>query len=102
MISVAIAGNFCAAVAANKIFDFSLEFFGLQIGKFTGADGGTRTHKPGKARDFKSLVYTIPPHRRGAFEFLEATTGIEPVHRSFADSRLTTWLRGRACAEKSI
>lgn len=24
---------------------------------------------------------------------LEAATGIEPVHRSFADSRLTTWLR---------
>ena len=29
-----------------------------------GADGGIRTHKPVEARDFKSLVYTIPPHRR--------------------------------------
>ena len=26
---------------------------------------GTRTRKPVKARDFKSLVYTIPPLRRG-------------------------------------
>lgn len=28
-----------------------------------GAEGGTRTRKPFRARDFKSLVYTIPPPR---------------------------------------
>ena len=29
-----------------------------------GAGGGTRTHKAAKPQDFKSCVYTIPPHQR--------------------------------------
>jgi hypothetical protein len=32
--------------------------------------------------------------RRARPEDLEATAGIEPAHKSFADSRLTTCLRG--------
>ena len=38
--------------------------------------------------DFHMLVLQL--------ELLEATSGIEPLYKGFADPRLTTWLRRRA------
>lgn len=52
MISITIAADLRAAIPASKIFNCALKFF------HTGADGGTRTHKPLRAKDFKSFVYT--------------------------------------------
>lgn len=43
-------------------------------------------------RDFKSRAYTSSATR--AYIFPEATARIELAHKSFADSRLTTCLRG--------
>ena len=43
------------------------------------------------ACDFKSHVYTNSTTRA----FYEATGGIEPPYRDFADLCLTTWLRRR-------
>ena len=41
------------------------------------------------ARHFKCLVYTIPPSGQKS-DLFEARVGIEPTHKSFADSCLTT------------
>ena len=49
------------------------------------------------SRDFKSRMSTIPSPRhapRMVREMLEATAGIAPAYNSFAENRLTTWLRG--------
>lgn len=35
-----------------------------------GAEGGTRTRKPLRATDFKSVVYAIPPLRHGNVPFI--------------------------------
>ena len=82
------------------------------------ARGGSRTHTSFRTKDFKSFAYTIPPPGQIALKtkgtkpmnikqftcsqssakttvgFLEAWAGIEPAHKSFADSRLTTCLPG--------
>lgn len=54
----------------------------------TGGMRGIRTHQP---REGHSLSRGVAGHF--AFIPLEATTGFEPVVTSFADLRLTTWLR---------
>ena len=49
--------------------------------------------------DFKSCAYTSSATR--AYSIVEATARIELAHKSFADSRLTTCLRGR-CFTKLV
>ena len=47
----------------NKLIDDSEQGVGLghNFMEKPSARGETRTHKPLKAKDFKSFVYTIPP-----------------------------------------
>ncbi|TSC72115.1 MAG: hypothetical protein G01um101438_743 [Parcubacteria group bacterium Gr01-1014_38] len=58
----------------------------------SGARGGSRTHTVllTGPRGFKPPASAIPP------PWLEATGGIEPPYRAFAEPCLTTWLRRRA------
>ena len=78
----------------------------LKTGYQETGRGGIRTLNPSRAKDFKSFVYTVPPLARSLQQApaiskwrMEAATGIEPVLRSFADFRLTTWLRRRNLPE---
>ncbi len=61
-----------------------------------GAGRGGRTLITLRSRDFKSRASAnsaIPAFLGALNKILEATTGIEPVHRGFADRSLTTWVR---------
>jgi hypothetical protein len=56
----------CSVTMSSRLLSLSYYFqTGLPrccVG-FLRSDGGIRTHTPIQARDFKSLVSTVPPHR---------------------------------------
>lgn len=63
--------------------------------------GGSRTLKPFRATDFKSVVFTSFTTRpKTRHVEVEARIGIEPMCRGFADLRLTTWLPRRAMKDE--
>lgn len=56
----------------------------FESGIFDGTRSGTRTRTAIRPRDFKSLVYTIPPSAH--LTFLEARMGVEPIYKLLQSS----------------